>query len=122
MIDDNTAAEARRLLAEPGATHRSVAAALDIPHTTVGRIARGKWRRRRPLIDPGPDDPTPAEIRERAREIRLRGGGELVLPAIARRKDLAEDTAANRAYAERHSCEAPLFMLTEILRSSDPPE
>lgn len=119
MIDDNTAAEVRRLLAEPGATHRSVAAALGVTKATVGRIAKGTWRRRRPLIGRGPDDPTPSEIRERAREVRLNGGGELVLPAIARRRDLAEDTAANRAYAERHSCEAPLIMLAEILGGSE---
>lgn len=122
MIDDNIANEVRRRLAEPGATHRSVAAALGVSRTTVGRIVHGEWRRRFPLTKRRPDDPTPTEIRERAREIRLRGGGELVLPEIARRKDLAEVTAANRAYVERSSCAAALFMLSEILGGSELPE
>ncbi|QDV74287.1 hypothetical protein [Botrimarina mediterranea] len=109
MTDDNIANEVRRRLAEPGATHRSVAAALGVSRTTVGRIAHGEWRRRFPLTKRRPDDPTPTEIRERAREIRLRGGGELVLPEIARRRHLAEDSAANRSYIEQRYYETAPF-------------
>ena len=113
MIDDETADEVQRRLAEPGATHRSIGAALGIAPTTVGRVARGEWRRRRPLIDRSPNDPTPAEIRERTRDIRRNGGGVLVLPAIAAVEDLAEETAANRAYVERHIGIAPLLRSSE---------
>ncbi|QDV78917.1 hypothetical protein [Botrimarina mediterranea] len=118
MIDPTDALEATRLLSIPGATLRSVAKATGLSKTTVGRIARREWC---PLAFSGgangrrPEDPTPLEIHQRAREVRLRGGGELVAPEIAKREDLAEDTAANRAYAEQRPCATTRIKLTEIL-------
>jgi hypothetical protein len=43
MIDPQKAAEVRRLLAEPGATHRKVSAATGVSRATVGTIAAGRW-------------------------------------------------------------------------------
>jgi hypothetical protein len=102
----------RRRLREPGATQRSVAAATGLSKATVARIATGECDGVDGRL---PQDPSPEEIRERARMIRAGGGGRLVNPDLAEELGLLkEDTEANRRYCDESSIEVPFVHRGEI--------
>lgn len=105
--------DVRRRLGMPGASQRSVAAAVGLSRSTVARIARGECDGVDGRL---PQDPSPVEIRRRAREVRHAGGGKLVLPDVASPEDLLEDTAANRAYRDECAVETAFVPVGALLR------
>jgi hypothetical protein len=112
VTQPRTVSEVRRRLGEPGATQRSVAAATGLSKATVARIATGECDGVDGRL---PQDPSPAEIRERARMIRAAGGGKLVNPDIAEKLGLLrEDTEANRSYRDESGVEVLFVHRGEI--------